>query len=145
VSDDLHYHRIRNLIKGLTTRTDDEKSIGRLKWEAVGTDTYELSLARSSLRISSEDPDGPWYPYVFTLLDENGTQIEEIRASSERYDGYGLKDLFTAASRSHSGVSEKLTEVFRELGIADPPPADPDPWGSLPKSGSFGGDDQPPF
>jgi hypothetical protein len=144
VSDELHYHRIKNLIKGLIARTDDENEFVRLKWEAVGTDSYELSLARSSLRITSEDEDGSWYPYIFELLDANGSRVEEVRASSDRYDDYELKDLFTAASRSHRGVSEKLTEVFQELNIADPPPPK-SPFGPPKKSQASFGDDEPPF
>lgn len=157
MSDELHYHRIKNLIEGLISRTEDDDEAKRLKWEAVGVDAYELSLSRSSIRISSDDEEGSWYPYKFLIMDENGTEIEEVHASSDRYDEYRLRDLFTAASRSHRGVSEKLTEVFKELGIPDPPPPPPkpDPFGRTKRdtpqrsssgAGSFSAsDDEPPF
>jgi hypothetical protein len=137
VSDDFHYHRINDLIKGLVARSEDKDESKRLKWEAVGDDGYELSLARSSLRITAEYEDGDWYPFTFSLLGESGNHIEEVYASSARSDEYGLHELFKAASRSHRGVSEKLTEVFQELGIPDPPPPSAYPSGSTP-SGSSG-------
>jgi hypothetical protein len=148
MSDELHFHRIRNLVNGLISRTEDENETERLKWEAIGHGSYELSLSRSSLRIASEHPEGDWYPYKFSIVDENGNEIEEVYGPHDQADTYRLADLFSAASRSHRGVSEKLTEVFTELGIADPPPQPvrPDPWGSAPTSGSGGkSDDEPPF
>ncbi|KBZ59595.1 hypothetical protein ACRU43_20585 [Mycobacterium colombiense] len=146
MSDELHYHRIKNLISGLISRTEDDDDVNRLKWEAVGVGAYEISLKRSSLRIASEDEEGDWFPYKFTMMDENGNEIEEVHALASRPDEFRLQDLFKAASRSHRGISEKLTEVFQELGIPDPPPPPPksDPWGSAP-SRTFGGDDEPPF
>lgn len=146
MSDEVHYHRLKNLIRGLIRRTETDDESKQLKWEAVGIDAYELSLARSSLRIASEDEDGSSFPYAFTIVDENGNEVEEIKAWS-RNDDYQLKDLFVAASRSHRGVSEKLTEVFNELGIPDPPlQTKDDPWGSAPTSGALNSsDDDPPF
>jgi len=61
------------------------------------------------------------------LLSESGDQIEEVYASSVSDDEFGLQELYSAASRSHRGVKEKLTEVFQELGIPDPPPPPVDP------------------
>lgn len=126
MSDEDHYHRIRNLVRGLIQRTDSPDDSQRLKWEAVGLDAYELSLARTSLRIASEDPQGESYPYSFTILDENGNQLEEVKVWRSSNDDYRLVDLYSAASRSHRGVSEKLTEIFEELGIPDLPPENSD-------------------
>ncbi|MGE2818226.1 hypothetical protein ACQI5H_24260 [Mycobacterium heidelbergense] len=139
MSDDLHDHRIKYLIKELVARSDDKDESKRLKWEAVDTDLtdgYELSLTRSSLRITAEDEDGDWYPYVFSLLGESGNLVEDVYASSDRNDEFGLHELFKAASRNHRGVSEKLTEVFEELGIPDPPPPSAYPSGSTPPANS---------
>ncbi|HEX3992851.1 MAG TPA: hypothetical protein VHX39_16900 [Acetobacteraceae bacterium] len=121
MSDDFYDHRIKHLIKVLITRSEDHDESSRLKWEAVEPYGYELSLARSSLRIAADEEDGDWYPYIFSLRGESGNEIEEVYASSDSDDEFELHKLFKAASRSHRGASEKLAEVFRELGIADPP------------------------
>lgn len=122
MSNDLHDHRIKYLINELVTRSEDTDESTRLKWEAVeDIDGYELSLSRSRLRIIADDEEGDWYPYFFSLLGEGGDPVEEVYASSDRDDEYGLHELYKAASRNHRGVSEKLTEVFQELGIPDPP------------------------
>jgi hypothetical protein len=123
VSNDFHEHRIKYLIKELVARSEDKDESKRLKWEALDdTDGYQLSLTRSSLRITADDEDGEWYPYIFSLLDESGNPVEDVYASSDGDDEFGLHELFQVASRNHRGVGEKLTEVFDELGIPDPPP-----------------------
>ena len=126
MSDDIHHQRIKHLIKVLIARTEDYDDSNRLKWEAVDSNSFELSLARSSLRITSDEEDDDWYPYIFSLRGESGDEIEEVLAWSDSDDAFGLHTLFKAVSRSHRGVGEKLAEVFEELGIPDPPaPCDP--------------------
>lgn len=132
-----HAKRIQNLIQGLVARSEGGAE-NRLKWDDVDDDTFELSLTRSTLRIGSIDRDGR-YPMFFAVFDESGRLVESIERAGGN-DEFDLYRLYEAASRSHRGVDEKLTEVMDELGIPDPPYQPP----TL-KSDDVWGTSEPPF
>lgn len=141
MSDELHHHRINNLVSGLIKRTESSDEQQHLQWEAVEGDAYELSLSRSSIRIESLDEDGR-PPFRFSIMDEHGYIVESITSTRDsRWDEFDLRALYSAASRNHRRVDARLTELFEELKIPDPPPPSPDPWGATPTLS----DDEPPF
>ena len=119
MNDEQTIKRLVNLVIGLTEKTTKGPDSSRLKWEKVGSDTYEISLIRTSLRIGTEASPGE-YPYIFTVLDETGSVIERLREDHDSPD-YHLAELHGAASRSYTGIDEKLDEIFSELGINEPP------------------------
>lgn len=124
--------RMKNLIAGLIDRTEGGAEPA-LKWEGVGDDAFQLSLTRTTLQIESVDKDGA-YPFVFVMYDENGRVIESVFRRGGDDDEFDLGRLYDAASRSHRGVDQKLTEVMEELGIPDAPI---DPWSTIRKEPPF--------
>lgn len=142
MTSDRYWSRLAKLIDGLiaTTPPDASGSGGR-KWQKVGDHTYDLNLTRSTLRIESKDDDGN-YPYLFSILDDDGQPIETLEDDGRNDFGqdWNLGTLYNLASRSHTGAETKLTEVMQELGFdADTT----DPW--APSSKTALDDDEPPF
>lgn len=124
--------RLRRLVNGLIKGANLNANASS-KWQRAGDGVYELNLTRSTLRIRSKDADGQ-YPYLFSILDENGQPIQTIEDDGdESYVSWRLAELYEVAWRSDSGADEKLTEVLTELGLDKP---EPDPWGTK---------DEPPF
>lgn len=142
MNDDELLKRLLDLVEGLIMKSG-ASNVHQLKWEKVGEDTFEISLTRTTLQITSRDGDGQ-YPFLFTILDEHGNEVDRLWENADS-PNYKLKELYIAASRSHSGIEQKLDDVFRELGIRPRPDAElprtsktSNPWGGTAQG-------EPPF
>jgi hypothetical protein len=123
--DPEYYGRFQNLVDGLVEKTRAATNSGTPMWDQVGEDTYELSLTRSTIRISSRDADGQ-RPYLFELIDEKGRPVETIEDEGMGATHVRLGDLYhiVTQGKKYKAVNDALTDVLTELDIPDyePPP-----------------------
>jgi hypothetical protein len=120
VNDLSYYQRFQCLIDGLVAKTRESIVTGEPMWEKTGDDTYELVLARTSMRIYTKDGDGE-APYVFELMDCHGKIIETIVHFGSSRPKVVLRKLYELLSQANKlkAMDEVLRDALTELGIQE--------------------------
>jgi hypothetical protein len=121
INDPSYYQRFQYLIDGLVAKTRESIATGEPMWVQTGDDTYELMLARTSMRIYTKDGDGE-APYVFELMDSHGKIIETIVHFGSSRPKVVLRKLYELLSQASKVkvVDEVLGDALTELDIHEP-------------------------
>lgn len=122
--------KILELVRRLTTATE----AGQAKWQRTDTATaFTYTGATSSVVVASKDTDG-WAPFVLTLLDSAGAEVEKVESDTRWDSEYEtsfvtstpwndkLEHLYTVARRSALNIDDVVDSLLADL------PPDPEPF-----------------
>jgi hypothetical protein len=118
--------RIMTLIQALSQQTKD----GLISWEATTVeDTFQISFANYSVRISSrptQAPDTFGMDYVLQIFNADGTtiaEVDDVELNPYWTPAYRvMKDLHDAARRQALGIDRALDELLNTLRLNAPLP-----------------------